>query len=169
MVYHISKKAKIYDTARIVKTRHNISIDDECTICDFAFIGARNFTMQKGSQIGIGAIIGGGGDVLLKPYSVVGSHCKIIPATESPKAEYMCEAGPPAGRKVIRGSITIGEKAYIGVGATICITEAEPNINIGDNAIVGAGSYIDKSILNNEIVYPKQTLVRKKREIWTKA
>lgn len=168
MVYKVSKDAQIYKTAKIVKAKHNITICEGCIISDFAFIAARNFTMQHHSQVGMGAIIGGGGDVTLRPHSVVGSGSHLIPATESPKAEYMCEGAPPEGRRVIRGSITLGEKAYIGVGATICVSEDEPHIIIGDNAIVGAGAYIDKSIPDNLVVYPKQILVRKPREIWYK-
>lgn len=169
MVYKISKYARIFDTARILKARHNVVVDDLCIICDFAFIGARNFTMQKGSQVGIGALIAGGGDVTLKPYSTVGSGAMLIPATESPKAEYMCDAmAEGEGRKVIRGSIIIGEKAYIGVGAIICVSEKNPNIVIGDNTIIGAGAYIDKSIESNLVVFPYQTLHIKQREVWFK-
>jgi acetyltransferase-like isoleucine patch superfamily enzyme len=161
---YVSHSARIYDTARIVKARHNVRIEDDCMVSDFAFIAARNFIMMRGSQVGIGAFIGGGGDVTLKPYSVVGSQARLIPATESTSAEYMCEAAPPDRRKVIRGSITIGEKAYIGVGATICITEKEPHIEIGNNTVIGAGTYIDKSVEPDVIIRPRQELVWKKRE-----
>ena len=168
MVYRIHPKAKIFNTAKIVRQHHSIIVEADCTIGDFAFIAARNFWMMYGSQVGMHAVIGGGGDVVLKRFSVVGSNATLIPATESPKAEYMCEAGPPDGRKVIRGSICIGEKAYIGAGATICVSEDDPDIEIGDRVIIGAGSYIDKSIPNDRMVYPKQTLVNIPREIWLK-
>jgi acetyltransferase-like isoleucine patch superfamily enzyme len=169
MVYKISKYAKVYDTAKIIKARHNIVVEDLCMICDHSFIAARNFHMGIGSQVGIGALIAGGGDVTLKPYSTVGSGAKLIPATESPKAEYMCDSVEEGkGRKVIRGSITIGEKAYIGVGATICVSEKNPDIIIGDNTIIGAGVYIDKSIEADLMVIPQQSLTVKKREIWFK-
>lgn len=170
MVYKVSKYARIYD-ARIVKAEHNIEIEDLCMVCDFAFIGARNFRMEKGSQVGMGAIIAGGGDVTLKQYSTVGSGAMLIPATESVHAEYMCdsvEEGNNSGRKVTRGSITIGEKAYIGVGAIICISEKEPHITIGDNTIIGAGAYIGKSVPSNMVVIPEQTLRVKPREILIK-
>lgn len=164
MSYNVNKSARIYDTARIVKAKHNVTIGEDCMVSDFAFIAARNFIMMKGSQVGIGAFIGGGGDVTLASYSVVGSQARLIPATESTTAEYMCEAAPPEKRKVIRGSITIGEKAYIGVGATICITEKEPHIEIGNRTVIGSGTYIDKSVEDNVIIRPRQELVWKKRE-----
>lgn len=163
-VYEVDKGARIYDTARIVKANHIIRIADKCMVCDQAFIGARVFTMDYGSQVGIGAIIGGGGKVYLGKYSVVGSNAILIPATESSHAQLMCEAAPENMRKVIRGSIEVHDGAYIGVGAILCITEKRPHLHIGYRSIVGAGAYIDRDVPDDTVVIPKQELISKPRE-----
>ena len=166
-VYEVGD-ARIYDTARIVKANHVIRIADKCMICDLAFIGARVFNMDYGSQVGIGAIIGGGGKVYLGKYAVVGSNAMLLPATESPYAQLMCESAPEDKRKVIRGSIEVHDGAYIGVGAILCITEEHPHLHIGNRSIVGAGAYIDKDVPDDTVVIPKQELTFKPREYLVK-
>ena len=164
-VYKIDPGARIFDTARIVKASHRIVIEDKCLVCDFAFIGARDFMMEYGSQIGIGAIIGGGGRVYIGKYCTIGSNAMLLPATESPDAKLMCEAAPEDQRKIIRGSITLREGAYIGVGATVCVTEDHPDILIGPYSIVGAGVYLDKDVPAYTTVIPKQELIFKERNL----
>jgi galactoside O-acetyltransferase len=160
----IGDGSKIYPTAKIVEEGREIIIGRNCFIGDFAFVAARKLVMEDGSQISPHAIISGGGEVYLGKFSVIGFNAVLIPATDSPTAKYMCESKPEEERQIIRGSIRIGEGAYIGSGAVICVSKKSPNIEIGDYAVIGALSYIDKSIPPNTVVHPLikyQTKVRR--------
>lgn len=146
--------SKIYETARIVEEGREILIGENCLVGDFAFVAARKLVMEDGSQISPHAIIGGGGEVHLGKFSVVGFGAMLLPATDSPTARYMCEAKPEEERQIIRGSITLGQGAYIGAGAVICVSKKCPNIKIGDHAVVGALSYVDESVAASTIIHP---------------
>ena len=146
--------SKIHATAKIVEEGHKILIGQNCLIGDFAFIAARILVMEDMSQISPHAIIGGGGEVRLGKYSVVGFGAILIPATDSPSGRFMCEAKSEEERDIVRGSITLGQGAYVGSGAVICISKKCPNIKIGENAVVGALSYIDESVAANTITRP---------------
>lgn len=150
----IGKGSKIFETAKIVQEGHEITIGDNCLIGDFAFVAARKLTMEEGAQISPHAIIGGGGEVYLGKFTVVGFGAMILPATDSPAAKYMCEAKPEEERKITRGSITLQGGAYIGAGAVICVSAKHPHIIIGKDAVIGALSYIDKSIPTDTIIHP---------------
>lgn len=159
----IGHGSKIYDTARVLEYNRVVEIGVDCIIGDLAFVAARKLVMEDGSQISPHAIIGGGGDVILGKYSVVGFGAMLLPATDSPSAKYMCEAAPLEDREIIRGSITLGEGAYVGAGAVICVSKKHPNITIGDYSVVGSLSYIDKSFPANIVVHSVVRYVKKKR------
>ncbi|MEM2146019.1 MAG: hypothetical protein QW279_11710 [Candidatus Jordarchaeaceae archaeon] len=150
----VGEGSRIYSTAKIVEEGHDILIGRNCLIGDFAFVAARKLVMEDGSQISPHAIISGGGEVYLGKFSVVGFNAMLIPATDSPFAKYMCESKPQEERQIIRGSIRLGEGAYIGSGAIVCVSKKSPNIEIGDYAVIGALSYIDKSVPPKTIVHP---------------
>ena len=159
----IGRRSKIYNTARVLKDDRFVQIGDDCMIGDLAFVAARKLVMDDGSQISPHAIIGGGGTVILGKYSVVGFRATLLPATDSTSAKYMCEAKSEEDRKIIRGSITLGEGAYVGVGAVICVSEKCPHIIIGDFSVVGALLYLDESIPSHTVVHPKKNHVVKRR------
>jgi acetyltransferase-like isoleucine patch superfamily enzyme len=159
----VDSSSTIFPTSKIVSKE--MEIGKKCLIGDFAFVAARKLIMMDGSQISPHAIIGGGGNVTLSKYSVVGFGAKLFPATDQTSAEFMCEAAPPEKRDVIRGSITLGEGVYIGSGAVICVSKKCPNIEIGDNTVVGSLSYIDESLPANIVIHPKIQYTIKKRRM----
>jgi len=150
----VGSGSKIYETAKIVEEDREISIGRNCLIGDFAFVAARKLVMEDGSQISPHAIIGGGGEVRMGRFSVVGFGAILLPATDTPSARYMCEAKPEEERQIIRGSITLGEGAYVGSNAVVCVSKKNPHVKIGDYAVIGALSYIDKSVPKGTIVHP---------------
>jgi len=150
----VGSGSKIYETAKIVQDGHEIVIGENCLIGDFAFVAARKLVMEDGSQMSPHAIIGGGGEVYLGKFSVVGFGAILLPATDSPAGRYMCEAKPEEEREIIRGSITLGQGAYIGSGAVICVSKKCPHIKIGEYAVVGVSSYIDESVAAGIIIHP---------------
>ena len=154
--------ATIYPKA-VVKPKTSEMIGKNCSIGDFAFVVPRVLEMEEGSQIGPHAIVSGGGEVYLKKYCVVGFGATLIPATDTKEAKYMCEAGPEEDRDIIRGSITIGENAYIGSRSVICVSRRCPDIVIGKGAVIGSLSYIDRSVPENTIIRPDIKYIVKKR------
>ncbi len=150
----VGSGSQIFEKAKILQEGREITIGNNCLIGDFAFIAARKLVMEDGSQVSPHAIIAGGGEVQLGKFSVVGFGAMLIPATDTPSAKYMCEAKPENERQIIRGSIKLGQGAYIGSGAVICISRKCPDIEIGDNAVIGALSYIDASVPAETVVHP---------------
>jgi len=152
---YIPLTSKIYPTAKVLSDEnHILEMGENCFIGDHACVYARKLVMGNGSQINPHAIIGGGGTVILGEKSVVGFGAKLFPATDTPEGKYMCESAPDDERMVIRGSIELGEGAYVGAGAVICVSKRCPNIFIGDHAVIGALSYIDRSIVVGLIIHP---------------
>lgn len=161
----MGKGSKIYPTAKVFTKNRTVIIGKNCFIGQFAIVAPRKFIMMDGSQVNPRALLSGGGDITLGKRSVVGYGAILIPSTDRPEARYMCESAPSKKRKVLTGSITLGEGVYIGSNAVICISPKCPHIIIGKYAVIGALTYIDKSIPPYTIVHPKVELVMKKRVI----
>lgn len=152
---HVPLSSKIYPTAKILSDEnHILEMGENCFIGDHACVYARKLVMGNGSQINPHAIIGGGGTVILGEKSVVGFGAKLFPATDTLDGTYMCESAPDDERMVIRGSIKLGEGAYVGAGAVICVSKRCTNIYIGEHSVVGALSYLDHSISKGMIIHP---------------
>jgi len=162
----IAKSAKIYEPVVIIKADHDIKIGERCHIGQFCFIAARQFIMMDEAELCPQVTISGGGDVQIGERATICYGVRIIPATFSVKGMYMNDSlhqRLPEMTEIIRGSITIGEGAYIGSNAVICVTEKNPHINIGEFSVIGALSYIDKDVPPKMILYPDQQLHRKER------
>jgi len=151
---------KIYEPVVILDDeKHEVIIGKNCIIGQFAFIAARKLVMEDGVEICAHAILSGGGNITLGKYSTVTFGAKLIPSTFSTEGKYMND-NVPEKSKAIRGSITLGEGAYIGAGAVVCVSEKCPHIKIGDYAVVGALTYLDHSLPAHTIIHNKGTKKR---------
>jgi len=150
---------RIYEPVVILKVGHELIIGKNCSIGQFSFIAARKLVMEDGAEICPHAILGGGGDITLGKYSTVNFGAKLIPATFSTEGRYMNDNIPKKSR-IIRGSITLGQGAYIGSGAVVCVSKKCLHIKIGNYAVVGALTYLDHSVPANTIIHPKGTRKR---------
>ncbi|MCJ7761481.1 hypothetical protein MUP59_10145, partial [Candidatus Bathyarchaeota archaeon] len=159
---NLDSTSKIYPTAKIVDSC-KLEMGEHCIIGDMAFIAVQHLKMEDGAQIAPHAIVSGGGEVYMEAYSAVGFGSQLITGTDSPEGELMCEAAEPSQRKVIRGSITLQHGAYIGSGAIVCVSKRQQHIVIGENAVVGALTYIDESVDPYIVVHPDPTLIYKDR------
>lgn len=160
----IGEGTQIYQPSTILDgDGHDVRIGNNCAIGQFSFIAARKFIMENNSEIGPSVVIGGGGDVTLMETSTVTYGAKIIPATFATKGTYMNDRIESQGTNMIRGSVVIGKGAYIGSGAIICISEKNPHIKIGDFAVIGALTYIDKDVQPNTVIHNCQKLELRKR------
>lgn len=152
---NLGRGTLIYQPVTILDDdKHVIEIGENCRIGQYAFIGARKFTMKDGAEICPCVVIAGGGDVIMKEFSTVNFHCTLIPSTFTPDGEYMNDVVPEKSVSV-RGSIEIGKGAYIGSNAVICVSKKNPHIHIGDRAVIGSLSYIDHDVEASTILHPK--------------
>jgi len=158
----IAKSAKIWEPVAIVEANHEIIIGEKCRIGQFVFIGCKKLVMEEGAEIGPLAVLGGGGNIHLGKYSTVNYGAKLIPGTFVTDGEYMNDAIPERSHHIV-GSIVVGEGAYIGSNAVICVSKKNPNIIIGRFAVIGALSYIDQDVAAYTIIHPYQTLHRKEK------
>ena len=152
----IYKGRKVYPTAKVCP-RTELLMGKLTTIGDFCFICSKKLEMRDGSMLGRFVEVSGRGDILLKEGAVVASHASLLTSTDTPEGK-MNDASEDEERAVRTGDITLGEYSYVGQHATIM-----PGVTIGDWAVVGAYSYIDKDVPANTIITPdvkKRTKVR---------
>jgi len=155
----IGEGTQIFEPVTIVH-REEISIGKNCSIGQFCFIGGKDITIMDEVEICPQVTISGHGKVTIGKGATICYGARIIPSTMDRKFKYMNDLvrhKSPNLSDVISGSITIGEGAYIGSNAVICISKKHPNIIIGDFAIVGALSYVGKSM-------PKATIIHQKNK-----
>lgn len=152
----IYKGRKVYPTAKVCP-RTELLMGKLTTIGDFCFICSKRLEMRDGSMIGRFVEVSGRGEILLKEGAVVASHASLLTSTDTTEGK-MNDASDDEERAVRTGNITLGEYSYVGQHATIM-----PGVSIGDWAVVGAYSYIDKDVPANTIIMPdvkKRTKVR---------
>jgi len=153
----------IYDTAKITP-QTALELAEEAWIGDFVFVNLEKLTLGTGSQICAFASLTGGGKVHVGAYSVVGYGVRIIAGTDTPEGAYMADKAPVEERRIVRGIVKIGNNCFIGANSVICVSHRSPEIAIGDNAVIGALSYVDKSVPKNTIGWGSPFKVNKKRK-----
>jgi acetyltransferase-like isoleucine patch superfamily enzyme len=144
-IYRSPRNVIIYKTAVINVPENDKFIHPEAGhIGDFVLIAQSKFTMSKGAQINSGAKIVGNGDFHMGAYSTVSYNVVIL--TSSDFGKVMNDYAKPEERLVVRGSVSLGDRVFVGAGATISVTPKEPHIMIGDDTIIMANSYVDRSL-----------------------
>lgn len=161
---YIATTAKIWQPTTILTADRTINIEADCRIGQYCFIAPKKLIMVRGAEICPTAVLGGGGNIHLGEYSTVDYGAKLIPATFTTKGKYMNDAmmkKNPENIEIIRGSITLKDGAVVASNAVVCVSRDCPDIVIGENSVVGALSYLDKSLEDN-VVYVKGEI--KKRD-----
>lgn len=143
-----------------------LDLAEDVTIGDYVFAYLKSLKMGRGSQINAFSSLTGYGIVEIGEYSVIAYGVRLITGTDSPRGRFVADAVPESNRHVIRGSIKIGKNCFIGSNAVVCVSERCKDIVIGDNAVIGSLTYVDKSLLPNTIILPKQEVKKKRR--WSK-
>ena len=154
---YIASTAKIWQPTTILKVDRIINIEADCRIGQYCFIAPKTLIMERGAEICPNAVLGGGGNIYLGEYSTVDYGAKLVPATFTTKGRYMNDAmmkKNPENIEIIRGSITLKDGAVVASNAVVCVSRDCPDIVIGENSVVGALSYLDKSLEDN-VVYVK--------------
>ncbi len=156
------ENVKIYPTAKIVQAE-NLELGNNVTIGDFCFINAGKHTViGDNSQLNAYASIIGGGKTYILNDVCISYYACLINGTDTPSAKYMVDARPLTERKVVKGKITIEPCAFIGAHAIISVSDKKPEILIGMNSVIGAGTFINDDIPPNTIIIPKQKLIKQR-------
>lgn len=137
-----SKNVRIYPLAKIAKPE-SVEIGECSMIDDFTFInGGKSTIIGRYVHISAFASITGGGELVVGDYSVLAAGSRILTGTDTYYGgKRMSTALPIEQRNLIRGRITIGEDAFVGVNSVI-----HPNVEIGEGAVIGSCSLVTKNI-----------------------
>lgn len=154
----------IYKTAKITPET-KLYLAKDAWIGDFVFVHLERLNLGKGSQVGAFASLTGGGRVEVGEYTTIGYGVRVIAGTDTTDGRYMADKAPAVERKVVRGTIKIGSNCFIGANSVVCVSKRSPNIEVGDNAVIGALSYVDRNVPPNSIGWGAPLKVEKKRII----
>jgi galactoside O-acetyltransferase len=133
---------RIYPLAKIAYP-HVIELDDHCRIGDFVFIfGGLGVRIGKYTDMQPHSVIWGGGE------TIIGDRVSVAPGTVLLSAVYSHKEGlkmvdglPEGATKALYGKLVIHDDVYIGANCTLM-----PNIIIGEGAVIGAGSFVNRDV-----------------------
>ncbi len=117
-----------------------------------------NISLGANSLINMNCTLLDTGKITIGENTLIGPDVKIYTAVHPVSAEeriYTDETGRSAIRTQT-APVVIGNHVWIG-GGTIIL----PGVTIGDNAVVGAGSVVTKSIPENAVAYGNPCVVKK--------
>lgn len=138
----ISKgKGRIAPTALIIGSG-TIILGDKSHIRDYAVIEMDNGTLTLGdrSVIGYHTVIQCSGNMEIGNGTLIGPHCMLLASTHAIGSRPMVET------PLIRSTLRLGDNVWIGSHCTI-----DHGIELGNNSILGANSFLNKSIPENEV------------------
>jgi acetyltransferase-like isoleucine patch superfamily enzyme len=120
-----------------------IELDDYCRICDFVFIwGGLGVRIGKYTDIQPNVTIWGGGELVIGDYVSVAVGTALLTAVYSHKEGLRMVDGLPDGEThALYGKLVIKNDVYIGANCTLM-----PNVTVGEGAIIGAGSFVNRDI-----------------------
>jgi dTDP-4-amino-4,6-dideoxy-D-glucose acyltransferase len=120
---------------------HMVELGDDCRVCDFVFIwGGTGVKIGKNCDIQPHVTVWGGGSLEVGDRVSPGLSSVLLTAVYSHSAGLkMVDGLPEDEAKALYGKLTIGTDAYIGASCTLM-----PNITIGEGAILGAASFVNK-------------------------
>ena len=133
---------RIYPLAKIAKPEV-IEFDDYCRIRDFVFMyGGNGIKIGKYTDIQPHVVVWGGGALEVGNYVSVAVGTVLLTAVYAHLEGLRMVDGMPEGDShALYGELTIKDDAYIGANCTLM-----PNITIGEGAIIGAGSFVNKDL-----------------------
>ena len=144
-------KGILYDGAKVVG---KLTMAKDSFVGQDAFV-AGDVVLKRGSQINPHGIVIG--KVVLEPYAVVGYGACVVATTYTTSGKYMCEASKK--REEIRGMVVLEKGAYIGTNAVVCVCRKNPKITVGEGAVVGALTYVDRNVPPRTVVHAKAAML----------
>ena len=136
------ENVRIYPLAKLAYP-HVIELGNYCRIRDFVFIFAgQGVIIGDYSDLQPGSVIWGGGTTIIGHRVSVGPGTVLLSAVYShEKGLKMVDGLPKGSSKALYGKLVIGDDVYIGANCTLM-----PEITVGEGAIIGAGSFVNKNI-----------------------
>lgn len=135
------KDVRLYPLAKIAFP-HVVELGDNCKIRDFVFIFAgKGVKIGEYSDVQPHTIIWGGGETIIGDRVSTGPGTVFLSATYSHAPGLKMVDGMDDGETAVSGGkIVIGNDVYIGANCTIM------PVTVGDGAIIGAGSFVNKDL-----------------------
>lgn len=135
------KGVKIYPLAKITFP-HVVDLGDYCRIGDFVFIFAgEGVKIGEHTDVQPHTVLWGGG------LTIIGSRVSTGPGTVFLSATYshakglkMVDGLGEGTAKAIGGKLVVGDDVYIGAKSVIM------PVTIGEGAVIGAGSFVNKDV-----------------------
>jgi acetyltransferase-like isoleucine patch superfamily enzyme len=120
-----------------------IELGDYCRIRDFVFIwGGLGVRVGKYSDLQPHVTIWGGGETIIGDYVSVAVGSVLLSAVYSHKEGLRMVDGLAQGEaKALLGKLVIENDVYLGANCTVM-----PNLTIGEGAIVGAHSFVNRDV-----------------------
>jgi galactoside O-acetyltransferase len=118
-----------------------VELDDDCRVCDFVFIwGGRGVKIGKNCDVQPHVTVWGGGALEVGDRVSIGLGSVLLTAVYTHADGLKMVDGLGEGEAIANyGKLTIGTDAYIGASCTLM-----PDITIGEGAILGAASFVNK-------------------------
>jgi len=135
------KGVKIYPLAKITLP-HMVDLDDHCRIGDFVFMFAgEGVKIGKHTDVQPHTIFWGGGTTIIGDRVSTGPGTVFLSATYSHAKGLKMVDGLGEGAAQRKGGLlTVGNDVYIGAKSVIM------PVKIGDGAVIGAGSFVNKDV-----------------------
>ncbi len=133
---------KIFPMAKIVKP-HVVDLGAHCRIGDFVFMFAgEGVKIGEHTDVQPHTIFWGGGLTILGDRVSTGPGTVFLSATYSHHTPglKMVDGLGEGSTKTLGGKLIVGNDVYIGAKSTIM------PVNIGDGAVIGAGSFVNKDV-----------------------
>lgn len=102
----------------------------------------KNFKLGKYTDIGAFTFISAGAGVEIEDYVQIGSHCSIFSVSTIDQTE---------GKVILKKNCKIGSHSVI-----------MPGVVIGENSVIGACSFVNKSVPANTVAFGVPAKVRRK-------
>ena len=141
LVKYCGQGVRFYPLFKMIHPQ-NGEFDDYCQIMDFVFIDAgKSFKIGKFSTITWHCLIEGGANTFIGNRVFIGPGSKILTSTYELDGYYAIEHIPESCRATRYGDIILHDDAYIGANSTVL-----PGITIGEGAVVGANSLVNRNL-----------------------
>lgn len=139
---YIGDNVIIYEMAKLIK-EEVIEIGEGTEIDDFTFIyGGQGIKFGRYNHICSFVSIIGGGELITGDYVGMAAGCRIMTGTHNhANGKRMISRVPDEQQEIIIGRIVLERDVFIGSNAIVY-----PNVTIGEGAIIGAGSLVNRDV-----------------------
>lgn len=136
----VGEGVRLMPLAKIANA-HVVELGDFCRVRDFVFIwGGQGVKIGEYCDIQPHVVVWGGGALDIGPRVSVGPGSVLLTAVYSHEQGLRMVDGLGEGSsKALYGKLTVGSDVYIGANCTLM-----PDITVGEGAILGAGSFVNK-------------------------